>query len=79
MIRLLGMPLLLPPKDRDGESVANLNQAMLAEMKQTSRLERKDKVAISCAHLLTGSGDSAAELLLFFERGSEPVTLQRQK
>ena len=51
----------------------NPNQGMLAAIQQNSRLERKDKPAISCAHLLTGSGESVTELLLFFERGSDPI------
>lgn len=70
VVRLLGMPLL-PPKDTD----ANPNQAMLEEIKQSSRLVRKDRAAIPCAHLLTGSGDSATQILLFFERGSDPITV----
>jgi hypothetical protein len=58
VIRLLGMPLL-PAKDTDREGGANPNQAMLEEIRQSSRLVRKDRAAIPCAHLLTGSGDSA--------------------
>jgi hypothetical protein len=75
VIRLRGMPLLPPRKRRDGESVPNPNQGMLEAIKQSSRIERKDKIAISCAHLLTGSGDSAMELLLFFARGADPITV----
>ncbi len=74
-IRLRGMPLLPPPKGRGGESAPNPNQGMLEAIKQSSRLERRDKAAIPCAHLLTGSGESATELLLFFERGTDPITV----
>ena len=74
-IRLQGMPLLPPPKGREGGSVLNPNQGMLEAIQQNSRIERKDKIAISCAHLLTGSGESATELLLFFERGADPITV----
>jgi hypothetical protein len=74
-IRLQGMPLLPPPKGREGGSVLNPNQGMLEAIQQNSRIERKDKIAISCAHLLTGSGESATELLLFFERGTDPITV----
>jgi hypothetical protein len=75
VIRLRGMPLLPPPKGKDGESVPNPNEGILDAIKQNSRIERKGKNAIPCAHLLTGSGESATELLLFFPRGSDPITL----
>ena len=75
VIRLRGMPLLPPPKGADGGSVANPNQGMLEAIKQGSRIERQGKIAISCAHLLTGSGESATELLLFFPRGTDPITV----
>jgi hypothetical protein len=75
VIRLKGMPLLPPPKGKDGESVSNPNEGLLEATKQSSRIERKGKIAISCAHLLTGSGESATELLLFFARGADPITV----
>jgi hypothetical protein len=75
VIRLRGMPLLPPPKAKDGESVPNPNEGLLDAIKQNSRIERKGKIAIPCAHLLTGSGDSATELLLFFARGKDPITV----
>jgi hypothetical protein len=75
VIRLQGMPLLPPPKGGDGASVPNPNQSMLDAIKQGSRIERKGKIAIPCAHLLTGSGESATELLLFFERAADPITV----
>jgi hypothetical protein len=75
VIRLRGMPLLPPPKGRGGESTPNPNQGLLDAIQQGSRIERKDKPAIRCAHLLTGSGESANELLLFFARGEDPITV----
>jgi hypothetical protein len=75
VIRLRGMPLLPPPKGKGGESVPNPNEGILEAIKQNSRIERKDKPAIPCAHLLTGSGDSATQLLLFFPRGRDPITI----
>jgi len=78
VIRLRGMPLLPPPKGTNAESVPNPNQGMLEAIKQGSRIERKDKIAIPCAHLLTGSGESATELLLFFARGADPITVQEK-
>ena len=75
VILLRGMPLLPPPKGGNGENVPDRNQGMLEAIKQGSRIERKDKTAISCAHLLTGSGESATELLLFFARGTDPITV----
>jgi hypothetical protein len=75
IIRLRGMPLLPPPKGKDAESLPNPNEGALDEIKQTSRLERKAKSPIPCTHLLTGSGESATELLLFFPRGTDPITV----
>jgi hypothetical protein len=75
VIRLRGMPLLPPPKGKDGESVPNPNEGALEAIKQSSRIERKGKIAIPCAHLLTGSGESATQLLLFFARGADPITV----
>jgi hypothetical protein len=75
VIRLRGMPLLPPPKGKEGESIPNPNEGMLEAIKQNSRIERKNKPAIPCAHLLTGSGDSATQLLLFFPRGRDPITV----
>lgn len=74
-IRLRGMPLLPPPKGRSGDSGPNPNQGLIEAIEQGSRIERKDKIAISCAHLLTGSGESATELLLFFARGADPIAV----
>jgi hypothetical protein len=75
VIRLQGLPLLPPPKAKAGEEVPNPNEGMLEAIKQNSRIERKDQPAISCAHLLTGSGASATEVLLFFPRGADPITV----
>jgi hypothetical protein len=75
VIRLRGMPLLPPAKGIDTESAPNPNQGMLEAIEQGSRIERKDKAAIPCAHLLTGSGESAMEMLLFFAHGKDPITV----
>ena len=75
VIRLRGMPLLPPPKGKDAESLPNPNEGALEAIKQTSRIERKAKSPIPCTHLLTGSGESATELLLFFPRGTDPITV----
>jgi hypothetical protein len=72
------MPLLPPPKGASGENVPNPNQGMLDAIHQGSRIERKDKAAIPCAHLLVGSGKEANELLLFFARGADPITLDEK-
>jgi hypothetical protein len=74
VIRLRGMPLLPPPKGGRGENVPDPNQGMLEAIERGTRIERKDKAAIACAHLLTGSGESANDLLLFFPRGADPIT-----
>ena len=78
VIRLRGMPLLPPPKGGNGESVPNPNQEMLEAIRQNSRIDRKDKIAIPCAHLLTGTGESATELLLFFARGADPIAVSEK-
>jgi hypothetical protein len=78
VIGLRGMPLLPPPKAKDGESVPDPNQGMIEEIRQSSRIERRSKPAIACSHLLTGSGNSATELLLLFARTPLPITLEEK-
>ena len=74
VIRLRGLPLMPPPKAKAGEVAPNPNEGMLQAIKEGSRLERKDKPAIPCVHLFSGSGDVATEVLLFFER-TDPITV----
>ena len=75
VIRLRGLPLMPPPKTKPGEVAPNPNEGMLQAIHQGSRLERKDKPGISCAHLFTGSEAAATEVLLFFPRGDNPIQL----
>jgi hypothetical protein len=75
VIRLRGLPLIPPPKVKPAEPAPNPNERMLQAIKAGSRLERKDKPAIRCEHLFTGSGDAINEVLLFFPRGADPITL----
>jgi len=75
VIRLRGLPLMPPPKAKPGEVAPNPNEGMLQAIKEGSRLERKDKPSIPCAHLFTGSGDEATEVLLFFSRVGDPITV----
>jgi hypothetical protein len=75
VIRLRGLPLMPPPKAKPGEDVPNPNEGILQAIKENSRLERKDKRDIPCSHLFTGSGDAATEVLLFFPRGTDPITV----
>ncbi|MBZ5595173.1 MAG: hypothetical protein LAP39_23250 [Acidobacteriia bacterium] len=75
VIRLRGLPLMPPPKAKPGEVAPNPNESMLQAIKDGSRLERKDKPGIPCAHLFTGSGDAATEVLLFFSRVADPITM----
>ena len=75
VIRLRGLPLMPPPKAKPGEAVSNPNEGMLQAIKEGSRLERKDKPPIACAHLFTGSGEAATEVLLFFDHAANPITL----
>lgn len=74
VIRLRGLPLMPPPKAKPGETPPNPNEGMLQAIKSGSGLERKDKPAITCAHLFTGSGETATEVLLFFPRAADPIT-----
>jgi hypothetical protein len=75
VIRLRGLPLMPPAKVNPGEPAApNPNEGMLQAIKEGSRLERAGKAAIPCAHLFTGSGDASRDVLLFFSRGSDPIT-----
>jgi|SRR5579871_218250 len=75
VIRLRGLPLMPPPKTRPEEGSPNPNEFILQAMEQGTRLVRKDKPDIPCAHLFTGSGDTAREVLLFFSRAADPIQL----
>jgi hypothetical protein len=76
VIRLRGLPLMPPPKTKPEEVAPNPNEGMLQAIEHGSRLERKDKPAIPCAHLFTGSGDKSNEVLLFFpRREDDPITV----
>jgi hypothetical protein len=73
VIRLRGLPLMPPPKNKPEEGAQNPNEVMVQAIQQGSRLERKNKPGIPCAHLLMGSGGAATEVLLFFPRGADPI------
>jgi len=76
VVRLRGLPLMPPSKVAPGEVAPNPNEGMLKAIKDGSRLERKDKPTIPCAHLFTGSGDKSNEVLLFFpRREDDPITV----
>lgn len=76
VIRLRGLPLMPPAKPKPGEPPApDPNLGMLQAIKAGSRLERPGKRPIPCAHLFTGSGKEATDVLLFFPRTPDPITL----
>jgi len=76
VIRLRGLPLMPPPKVKPGESApADPNEGMLQAIKAGSRLERAGKAPVPCEHLFTGSGNASTEVLLFFTRVSDPITI----
>ena len=76
VIRLRGLPLMPPAKVNPSEPAPpNPNEGMLQAIKEGSRLERTGKAAIPCTHLFTGSGDAARDVLLFFPRGTDPITI----
>ena len=73
VIRLRGLPLMPPPKAKPGEVAPNPNEDMLRAIREGSRLERKGKPGIPCAHLFTGSADAANGVLLFFPRVADSI------
>jgi len=73
VIRLRGLPLMSSRKTRPEEVASNPNEGMLQAIREGSRLERKDKPGIPCAHLFKGSGDASTEVLLFFPQGTDPI------
>jgi hypothetical protein len=76
VIRLRGLPLMPPPKVKAGEAAPpDPNEGMLQAIQAGSRLERLGKDDIPCAHLFKGSGNGSADVLLFFPRGADPITL----
>ena len=75
VIRLRGLPLMPPAKPKPGEPTVDPNEGMLQAIQAGSRLERKGKAAIVATHLFTGSGNAATDVLLFFPRGADPVTM----
>jgi hypothetical protein len=76
VIRLRGLPLMPPPKVKPGEpSPPNPNESLLQAIQAGSRLERAGKPPIPCAHLFTGSGQAATEVLLFFPRAADAITI----
>ncbi|HEY3837136.1 MAG TPA: hypothetical protein VGL72_11225 [Bryobacteraceae bacterium] len=75
VIRLRGLPLMPPRKAKADEAAPNPNEALLQVIKEGSRLERKGKGAIPCTHLFNGSGDAATDVLLFFARPADPITV----
>ena len=76
VIRLRGLPLMPPLKAKPGAPPpSDPNQGMLQAIKAGTRLERAGKAPIPCAHLFTGSGKEATEVLLFFSRVPDPITI----
>jgi hypothetical protein len=74
VIRLQGLPLMPAPKAKPGEDVPDPNEGLRQAIKEGSLLERKGKPGIPCAHLFTGSGGPATDVLLFFPRNPDPIT-----
>lgn len=75
VIWLRGLPLMPKPKAKPEEGAPDPNEGILQAIERGSRLERKDKPALSCTHLFSGTGDAANEVLLFFPRGADPIQL----
>ena len=75
VIRLRGLPLMPPPKVNPGEAAPDPNQGMLQAIKAGSVLERAGKPGIACEHLFTGAGNASTDVLLFFPRVPDPITI----
>jgi len=76
VIRLRGLPLMPPPKVQPGEQTpSDPNEGILEGVKAGTRLERAGKASISCEHLFKGSGDTWNEVLLFFPRPADAITV----
>jgi len=76
VIRLQGLPLMPPVKPKPGEAPPpDPNEGMLQAIKGGTRLERPDKAPIPCAHLFAGSGSRSGDVLLFFSRVADAITL----
>jgi hypothetical protein len=69
VIRVHGLPLMPTSKTKDS------NEAMLEAIKTGSQLERAGKAPIPCEHLFAGSGSAPNDVLLFFPRGKDPITM----
>jgi hypothetical protein len=78
VIRLRGLPLMPPPKVEPGEVPPDPNEGMLQAIKDGTRLERAGKVPIPCAHLFKGSGNASNEVLLFFSRVGDAITIENK-
>jgi len=76
VIRLRGLPLMPPPKVKKGEGAPpDPNEGMLQAIKEGSRLERARKDAIPCARLFAKAGSGVPDVLLFFSREEDPITI----
>jgi hypothetical protein len=76
VIRLRGLPLMPPPKAKPGEAAPpDPNEGMLRAIQAGTRLERAGKAPIPCEHLFAGSGNASTEVLLFFSRVADPITI----
>jgi hypothetical protein len=76
VIRLRGLPLMPPPKVQPGEAAPpDPNEGMVEAIKAGTRLERAGKASISCEHLFKRSGNEWNEVLLFFPRSADAITI----
>jgi hypothetical protein len=75
VIRLRGLPLMPAPKAKPGEIAADPNEGMKQAIEKGTRLERKGKPGIPCAHLFSGSAGATTDVLLFFPRAMDPITV----
>ena len=76
VIRLQGLPLMPPLAPKPGETPPpDPNQGLLQAIKEGTRLQREGKAPIRCAHLFEGSGKTAGDVLLFFAKLPDPITL----
>jgi hypothetical protein len=76
VIRLRGLPLMPPPKAKPGAAPGpDPNEDMLKAIKMGTQLDRVGKASIRCDHLFTGSGNASSDVLMFFPRTTDPITI----
>jgi len=79
VIRLRGLPLMpAAESEAGGKSLPIRTRACCRPSRKVAGWSARTKRAIPCAHLFAGSADTASEVLLYFPRGTDPITVAEQ-